>query len=116
MHKELIKYYSDMQKELSKEPSQARKEQLFSYHCQRVIEFQHERLIHLIITLFFAILTIGAYILCLIVVNSDIPSITFMAVMLTLILTITEVCYISHYYKLENNTQKLYTITKMFNK
>ncbi len=64
--------------------------------------FQHERLIHLIVTVLFALLTFMALGLALTGDNVY----TFILVGALLILLIP---YIKHYYLLENGTQKLYT-------
>ena len=69
--------------------------------------FQHERLIHLIVTLAFAVLTIlSVYILIL--------SMSILTVILTVLLAIMLVAYIKHYYVLENGVQRLYKIYDEF--
>lgn len=70
-------------------------------HLQQVAFFQHERLIHLIVTVLFAILeflAIGFFV----VANN------FGFAMLALALLILLVPYIKHYYLLENEVQKMY--------
>ena len=64
--------------------------------------FQHERLIHLIVTALFAVCTIMS--VCLVVLSSQLS-----ALILTAALLILLVPYIKHYYLLENGVQKLYT-------
>ena len=63
--------------------------------------FQHERLIHLLVTLTFAIITIFTVLASLFVQSISI----FILIALLLILLIP---YIRHYYILENGIQKLY--------
>ena len=63
--------------------------------------FQHERLIHLIVTVTFAILTIIAIMGTLIAPQ---PAL-FILVLLLLVLLVP---YVRHYYILENGVQKLY--------
>ncbi len=63
--------------------------------------FQHERLIHLIVTVLFAFIFIFSCVLVYIL-----PSI--MTVLLLLIVMITTGFYIKHYFLLENGVQKLY--------
>ena len=64
--------------------------------------FQHERLIHLIVTVTFALLTV-------------LSIFTFLALtqigllLLSILLLVLLVPYIRHYYILENGVQKLYT-------
>ncbi|MGN0342287.1 MAG: hypothetical protein ACI4DO_05790 [Roseburia sp.] len=64
--------------------------------------FQHERLIHLIVTVTFALLTLTALLGCFV---AETP----MMFALVLALLILLVPYIRHYYILENGVQKLYT-------
>lgn len=63
--------------------------------------FQHERLIHLLVTITFALLTFASVILCLFV-----PSLFIY--ILALLFIVLLIPYIRHYYILENGTQKLY--------
>ncbi len=65
--------------------------------------FQHERLIHLIVTVTFAILTVGSLIACLLLQMLALYC-------LTLLLIILLIPYIRHYYILENGVQKLYAL------
>lgn len=64
--------------------------------------FQHERLIHLIVTVLFAILTFAAIALVLFTGNAA-------CIVLTIALLVLLIPYIRHYYILENGTQTLYT-------
>ncbi len=63
--------------------------------------FQHERLVHLIVTVTFALLTMLAILGCVL-------SPELMLFVLVLLLLILLVPYIRHYYILENGVQKLY--------
>jgi hypothetical protein len=65
--------------------------------------FQHERLIHLIVTVFVGL----ADMISILIIFS---AAAYFAVALTVLLTILFVFYIAHYYVLENNTQKLYKL------
>ncbi len=70
-------------------------------HLVQIGFFQHERLIHLIVTVLFAILTfitMGIYIL-----SGEIALLALIGALLILL-----VPYISHYYLLENEVQKMY--------
>lgn len=64
--------------------------------------FQHERLVHLIVTVTFAILTIISVLGCVLAPQ---PALLALVAMLLVLL----VPYIRHYYILENGVQKLYT-------
>ena len=70
-------------------------------HLTQIGFFQHERLIHLIVTVLFAILTficVGTYI-----ISGAIYVLALIGILLVLL-----VPYIMHYYLLENETQKMY--------
>ncbi|MBR5407243.1 MAG: hypothetical protein IK111_06300 [Lachnospiraceae bacterium] len=70
-------------------------------HLTQIGFFQHERLIHLIVTVLFAILTficVGTYI-----ISGEIYVLALIGILLVLL-----VPYIMHYYLLENETQKMY--------
>ena len=68
----------------------------------RIGFYQHERLIHLIVTMTFAVMTV----LCLVFSGGE-PNIIMLLGGLFLLL---EVPYIWHYYFLENSVQELYTL------
>lgn len=70
-------------------------------HLTQVSFFQHERLIHLIVTVTFALMTMMGFTVCCIVENISI----FAIVILLLALLVP---YIGHYYTLENEVQKMY--------
>ena len=70
-------------------------------HLTQIGFFQHERIIHLIVTMLFAILTfisVAVYIL-----SGEIYVLALIGILLVLL-----VPYIMHYYLLENETQKMY--------
>ncbi len=64
---------------------------------------QHERLIHLLVTMLFAMLLMFGFIIILIYFS-------WVMVVFTGIIFIVEVFYIFHYYKLENGIQKMYRV------
>lgn len=70
-------------------------------HLQQISFFQHERLIHLIVTLTFSLLTIIIFI-AMLFTNSVV------CYLLCALLTILLLPYIIHYYILENEVQKMY--------
>ena len=63
--------------------------------------FQHERLIHLIVTVLFALMTMSVFLLAV----TNFAPWTGVLLLLLLVLLIP---YIRHYWLLENGTQKLY--------
>lgn len=83
-------------------------EKIKKEHLVKINFFQHERLIHLIVTISFAILTLIS-----VIISKYYCSFIF----ITTILLICLVFYILHYYYLENGVQYLYKqYDKMFEK
>ncbi len=70
-------------------------------HLAHISFFQHERLVHLLVTLAFALMELISTVVTLFVPQP------FTAV-LSLLLLLLLVPYIVHYYHLENGTQELY--------
>lgn len=84
--------------------------QLAAFHARRIAEFQHERLVHLLVTMFFACLLFAATWLFFAAVPAGLL-LSVLTGVLTLILFVLELFYIRHYYYLENGTQRLYRLT-----
>ena len=76
-------------------------EAVIKEHLIQISFFQHERLIHLIVTITFAILEVIAIGLCVV-------SFTLGVGLLALALLILLIPYVRHYYILENEVQKMY--------
>ena len=74
---------------------------LLEYHREHIGYFMHERLIHLIVTVLFAIMTVACFLV--IAVTEKIILVPLAAALLCLMIP-----YIKHYYFLENTVQKLY--------
>ena len=74
---------------------------LMEEHLQQIQFFQHERLIHLMVTILFAIMAFMAIILAYIA--KSVATIALFAAILILLIP-----YIKHYYLMENETQKMY--------
>lgn len=74
---------------------------LLEEHLIQIGFFQHERLVHLLVTLTFALLTFGS--VFVVIMACYIPMIA-----LTIMLLVLLVPYIMHYYLLENEVQKMY--------
>ncbi len=93
---------NDIKDALSREKEYLNKELLDQFKTR--IEFiQHERLIHLIVTLFFALffLITTLYILLSSTLELALLDILFLGML---------VAYIIHYYRLENGVQRLYEL------
>ncbi len=111
MDKKLRDYIKEAEK-LSKNPSK----EIIEYHKTMTAQFQHERLIHLIVTFFFSlflILFFFAFLYAALTLPGDSGlMLTVCLGAVTLIFLVVVVFYIRHYYQLENGTQKLEDITK----
>lgn len=71
------------------------------YHQKMLLRIQHERMIHLLVTIFVGlIMSIASFV---IIVTQKIDLIIFVAFLFVLF-----IAYLSHYYFLENTTQKWY--------
>ena len=88
--------------------------ELIDYHKTMTQQFQHERMIHLIVTFFFALFMIMFFMLFLTLMLNDIYGSIMKACtgIVTLIFLVTTVFYVRHYYQLENGTQQLEEITR----
>ena len=75
--------------------------EILQEHLVQIGFFQHERLIHLIVTVTFAILTIMSFVASL---GVGMPAL----LALTLLFVVLLIPYIMHYYTLENEVQKMY--------
>lgn len=83
------------------QPMQEMVQDKLKEHLVQVGFFQHERLIHLIVTVTFALLEMLAIVLSVI---SD----SLFTLLLPIVILILLIPYIRHYYILENEVQKMY--------
>lgn len=96
------KYMDELLKCLKEqEPAPEEIERLKKEHMTQVSFFQHERLIHLIVTVTFAILEMLAIFLFMLC-----PGVAVLC--LVVIILVLLLPYIRHYYILENEVQKMY--------
>lgn len=98
--KQYLQYYQKLMEQNSLSAKDAAKEQR-----QLLIQiqfFQHERLIHLIVTALFALLTVMSIFLSLLIPKQPV------LLILDLLFMVLLIPYIGHYYRLENGVQKLY--------
>ncbi len=111
MYKRLCDYIEYIDKQTQPENlSKLTKEEKEALKSQLLVQtgfFQHERLIHLIVTHMFALITIVTLV-----------GMVYFKTISMLILFVLEISllfpYIIHYYHLENGTQKLYTFYDRF--
>lgn len=79
-------------------------EKIYDYAKTQIAWISHERLIHLLVTLFFATLLLVSLFAALFFEKLVIG-------ILFIILAITVVFYVVHYFRLENGIQRLYSIS-----
>ena len=101
MKKRILDYRGKIDNLLEKNAPDTDWEAVLSEHLVQIGFFQHERLVHLLVTLAFALCTILT-ILAGLVMES------VMLLGLTVAFLVLLVPYIMHYYLLENETQKMY--------
>lgn len=77
---------------------------LLLLHHKRLKFLQHERLIHLLVLLSFSTFSLLTVLIFLLINRLEI-------VLLAVIFIITSITYISHYYYLENTTQRWYKLS-----
>lgn len=102
MEKRLKEYLSYMAEFITTDHSSEEYLRAYKDLMTQIAFFQHERLIHLIVTVTFAILTLMGVIAYII-------TSMLLLLALTLLFIILLIPYIRHYYILENGVQKLYT-------
>ena len=89
---------------VSKDESAINIDRVIEEHLVQIAFFQHERPIHLIVTVAFALMTIISIVASVLAPADE----TMGFLILTAFLIILLVPYILHYYILENETQKMY--------
>lgn len=98
------KHESYVREVLEKNPDEEKLKELLAYHNWQIQWMQHERLVHLIVMLFVCFFTLLVF--GFTVMRSSLPSMILLAILLIL-----SVAYLFHYYRLENNVQKWYSIS-----
>lgn len=98
MKKYLYDYIGEIDSLLNNNKSKIN-DDVISNHLTKISFFQHERLIHLLVTLFYALLLI---------VFMALGALSFMFYFISLIISIFLIFYIIHYFRLENGVQYLY--------
>jgi predicted RND superfamily exporter protein len=98
------KHESYVQDVLANKPDQDKLKELLAYHNQQIQWMQHERFVHLIVTLFVCLFTMIVF--CFSVMQTSVP-----AIILFVLLLILSGAYLIHYYRLENGVQKWYLVS-----
>ena len=120
MDKEILRHREFMQTKLERLASERRGKQqseqlwlLWRYHHYQVQNFQHERQIHLLVTITFGLIMLGGWaglLGWLVVTGGSFDTVTWLIIALVTILTILEGAYLGYYYRLENRVQLLYQL------
>lgn len=101
MKERITTYMAYMDHLLEENDSGLSYEELSAQHEKQLAYFMHERLIHLLVTLTFALLAFATFfMLCI--------NFSFTMCLLLLALMVLLVPYIMHYYLLENSVQYMY--------
>ncbi len=101
MKKRILSYRNRIDEIIENDSPDTDWKDLMEEHLKQIEFFQHERLIHLMVTLTFALLAILSLILAY--VSTQIATFALFFVILILLIP-----YIKHYYLMENETQKMY--------
>ena len=101
MKKRIQSYMAYMDQQLENNDSGLSYEELCIQHEKQLAYFMHERLVHLLVTLTFAILAFVTFFMA--VMNFSIGMIVLFFAFLILLIP-----YIMHYYLLENSVQYMY--------
>ncbi|MGN0165929.1 MAG: hypothetical protein ACI39R_07075 [Lachnospiraceae bacterium] len=101
MKKRIIEYMNSIDRLLSEADDNVDWEKEIQKHLIQIGFFMHERLVHLIVTMVFAILTVLSILYAI-----GNPTIGMLVLILAFMVLL--VPYIMHYYLLENGVQKMY--------
>ena len=113
MEKRIKVYEKFIAREVSREMNEKERAKLVELHREMVVNFQHERLIHLIVTLFFALFAIVAVFVSAWMFSTYGFRMEMLTLyILTLVLVVLTGFYVRHYYFLENHVQELYKYTE----
>lgn len=101
MKRRILTYMQQIDELLQAPPDDTDWDKAIQNHLTQIRFFQHERLIHLIVTVLFALMTTS-------VVVGLVSSSNIWLAILLIPLLILLFPYINHYYLLENGVQKMY--------
>ncbi|GIW69880.1 MAG: hypothetical protein KatS3mg101_0627 [Patescibacteria group bacterium] len=106
MDKKIENHEKFIKEILGKIESNSDLQYLSRFHRKMMQHFQAERLVHLIITMFWALFTLIMTIAAIVTENT-------LFYILAIILIVLLVPYIIHYYKVENGVQRLYEVDRL---
>lgn len=101
MEQRILQYKAYLLRICEEDYSEEEREKMKQQVLTQISFFQHERLIHLIVTITFALLAVVAFGICAVA-----PTVPFFG--LEVLLLVLLIPYIRHYYILENYVQTMY--------
>lgn len=114
MEKKIREYEKFIAREVKREMSASERARLTEYHREMMANFQHERLIHLFVTLFFALFAIVAmFVVAWVIGDYGLRVEMVPLYLLALVLVVLTGFYVRHYYFLENHIQGLYKYSRV---
>ena len=99
----LKKYMEETQRRLKEYADKAELEEIFSEHKGKIAFMQHERIVHFLVTMMFAIIL--SIFVCAFLFTEN-PALLLLVVIIMVLLGF----YIKHYYFLENTVQEMYRL------
>lgn len=103
MTKYLKRYMESINKRLSDCGSRKDIEEIFSEHKDKIAFMQHERIVHFLVTMMFAVI-LSVFITAVLFLEH--PAMILLVIMIIVLLGF----YIKHYYFLENTVQEMYGV------
>lgn len=101
MKKRILKYMTYIDEVLENNNTGLTYDEILKEHITQIKFFAHERLIHLLVTIAFAIFAFGTFFMTVLAFSPGLVLLLF-AILILLI------PYVMHYYLLENGVQKMY--------
>ncbi|MCD7708295.1 MAG: hypothetical protein LUI02_00300 [Clostridiales bacterium] len=101
MGKRIVLYRRRIDATLAENSADTDWQALLEEHLVQIGFFQHERLVHLLVTLMFGFFSLVAFLMTL-------RTLSYGAAAIMLVLFIVTIAYVLHYFTLENETQKMY--------
>ncbi|HRR76801.1 MAG TPA: hypothetical protein P5191_08315 [Ruminococcus sp.] len=99
----LTEYMKKVQDRLDKCRTPEELAEIMAEHKDKIAFMQHERIVHFLVTMMFALI-LAIFMIGTLVINN------FMLLLLVTIIIVLEAFYIKHYYFLENTVQKMYRV------
>lgn len=99
----LTEYMKRVQERLDRCTDSEELAEIMAEHKDKIAFMQHERIVHFLVTMMFALI-LAIFMIGTLVINN------FMLLVLVTIIIVLEAFYIKHYYFLENTVQKMYRV------